>query len=370
MSKLHMSLAGEGRGHATRARTLVEELRRDHEVTLHTFGDAYSFLEPLYRGRTGVEVREIPGVGFRYGRDGRVDYVRTTLGALASLPELVRTTARLTRELETAGADLVVTDFEPLLPRAARRAGIPVVGVDHQSVLAHGDFRRLPRALRSHARFLGAFVDMWTPRPDVRVSSSFYTPAPKRGSEDVEFIGVLLRRAVREAKPVTGEHLVAYLRSGTSPSTIEALRHAPHEVRLYGLGDDVRGGALSPRPISESGFIDDLASCRALVTTAGNQLVGEALHLGKPVLGLPEPGNREQEFNGWFLSESGAGVSVPCASFNLAVLRSFLTSADAYARVARSLDVDGTARAIALIQDVLRSGSAEARSRDVRVATA
>ena len=54
-------------------------------------------------------------------------------------------------------------------------------------------------------------------------------------------------------------------------------------------------------------FIDDLAGCQAVVSTAGNQLVGEALHLGKPLLVIPEPRNFEQAVNGHFLEERGAG---------------------------------------------------------------
>lgn len=370
MANIHLSLAGEGRGHATRARTLVEGLRGRHTLTLHTFGDAHDFLEPLYRAARDVDVRAIPGLRFRYDRRGRVDYVRTTIAATRELPALVRTTRDLAAELRRDGADLVLSDFEPMLPRAARRAGVPFVAIDHQSVLRHGDFAAMPRSLRRTAGHLGRFVGSWMPTPDLQISSSFYRPHPRAGSEAVRFVGVLLRDVVRDVRPTQGEHVVAYVRKGTSDSTLDVLRAAPVEVRAYGLGDRPAGGALVPRPISEEGFAADLASCRALVTSAGNQLVGEALHLGKPVLALPERGNREQEINAWFLERSGAGIATPCATFTGAVLRSFLGSVPRYRRAAEALDVDGTTATFELVEAYLRPAWPDPIPAPLRAATA
>ncbi|MEM8710101.1 MAG: glycosyltransferase family protein [Planctomycetota bacterium] len=376
MVNIHISLAGEGRGHAARARTLIDHLRQRHRVVVHTFGDAYAFLKPLYEGTrrfrslTGrsrgperppyaVSVREIPGLRFAYGKSGKLDYVRTAARGLGLLGPLLRSTAQLKQTLIQEGADLVITDFEPTLPRAARRVGVPVVALDHQSAFSHGDFWSLPQHLARHARAIGQFVRLYTPAPDLQISSSFYEPKARRPllgpAQDVHFVGVLLRDAVRRALPVRGQYLLAYLRAGTSQSTIEALRKSPCEVRLYGIADVQSGGAIVSKAVSESGFVKDLAGCRAVVTTAGNQLLGEAIHLGKPVLAMPEPGNKEQEINGWFLERSGAGRTVPCHHFNADSLRSFLASERQYVHAGLRLDVDGTAQALELIESLIQT---------------
>ena len=372
MANVHISLAGEGRGHAARARTLIDSLRAHHRITVHTFGDAYDFLQPLYarterfapmRGAIeGVAVKRIPGLQFRYGPGGQLDYLRSTVAAARSLPSLAKTTRELASRLEADGADLVITDFEPTLPRAARLAGLPVIGLDHQSAFTHGDFGELPGPLRRHARLIGAVVRAWTPRPDLQISSSFYRPRPGRTAArragSVHFVGVLLREAVRAAMPTRGDHIVAYLRPGTRPEALEALRASHCEVRLYGVEGVRDGGSLAKRPVSEDGFISDLASCRAVVTTAGNQLLGEAIHLGKPILAMPEPGNREQEINGWFLGESGAGQVISCAQLSKEVLRSFLANERRYQKAGRDLDVDGTGRALELIEAAIHARQA------------
>jgi len=362
MSNIHFSLAGEGRGHAARARTLIDELRKKHSVTVHTFGDAYSFLSPLYAG-TDVGVEEIPGLRFCYDGRGRVDYLRSAASNVGVLLEIARAARRLRRRLERDSVDLVLTDFEPALPRAARAAGVPVLGVDHQSVLAYADLRDLPFHLRRHAAFLGAFVKRWTPRPTLRVSSSFYRPRLRPGAtEPVRFVGVLLREAVREAIPTEGDHLLAYVRKGTPAAALEVLRRAPLPVRVYGRADLAAGGAIQPMTVSERGFLDDLASCKGVVSTAGNQLVGEAIHLGKPVLAMPEPGNREQEINAWFLDRSGAGISLDFDHLSDRTLARFVEDLPRLHQRCLQLDVDGTRPTLDLVESAMAGALSGSRS--------
>lgn len=157
MANIHFSLAGGGRGHAARAKTLIEALRTDHRVTVYTFGDALDLLGPAYSG-TDVTIRRIEGACFACGASGSVDLVGTGLAGAGKVMRWRSDAFGLARTLEEEGADLVVTDFEPLLPQAARHVGIPTVGLDHQSAFAYGDFRELPRPLRRSAAAVGAFV--------------------------------------------------------------------------------------------------------------------------------------------------------------------------------------------------------------------
>lgn len=352
MANIHFSLAGEGRGHAARAKTVLEALSGRHSVTVHTFGDAHELLEPELRG-TGIELRRLPGARFHYGRRGRVDLLRTAQGNLEVLRAFPEALRGLEDQLRADAADLVISDFEPLLPRAARRAGVPVVALDHQSVLAHGDFRRLPRALRRHATWMGRFVRAWTGTADVAVSSSFYRPRRRAGADHVRFIGVLLRESVRRARPQDNGHLLAYVRRGTPSCVLDALAAQDREVRVYGSTLEGPRGSLVPRPVSTDGFAEDLRTCHAVVTSAGNQLVGEAIHLEKPVLAMPEPGNREQEINGWFLEDLGAGHVLDGAACDDAAIARFLADVPRLARRCAQLDVDGTPEALRHVEAAL-----------------
>ena len=63
MATIVYSLAGEGRGHATRVRTIVELLRAEHRFVIFAPGDAYDMLAPLYAG-SDVGVIRLPGLHF------------------------------------------------------------------------------------------------------------------------------------------------------------------------------------------------------------------------------------------------------------------------------------------------------------------
>jgi Glycosyl transferase family 1 len=103
MGTIFYGVSGEGRGHATRAVTLIEDLRVDHRVVLYAPGLAYEILEPYYRD-SEVEVRELPGLRFHYSAGRRLQYLKTgwrSLGYVAALPRLLASLERLARTRRT-----------------------------------------------------------------------------------------------------------------------------------------------------------------------------------------------------------------------------------------------------------------------------
>nr|AIA95492.1 CAZy families GT1 protein [uncultured Pirellula sp.] len=73
MAKIFYSMAGEGRGHAVRVRTLTELLRQDHELHLFASDEAFDFLSRFYSAE-GPDVRllRIPGLRFHYSGRGSI----------------------------------------------------------------------------------------------------------------------------------------------------------------------------------------------------------------------------------------------------------------------------------------------------------
>lgn len=323
MAKIFLSMSGEGRGHATRARAVVEALAGEHELTLFAPGDAFAFLWPLYSG-TDIRVERLPGLRFAYDAQHRLQYLGTMRLVMAYLRELRSTLDWLSGCIRRERPDLVITDFEPALPRAARRCGVPFLSLDHQHFLCAYDLSSLPRRLRWHAWYMRAVVSAYYSGQQETVVSSFYFPPLRPGSGRVTQVGVLLRPEVAATQPRSGGHLVAYWRRFVGDQVLRALADTGLDVRVYGLGARAAQQKLTFHPVSESRFLEDLAGCCGLISTAGNQLVGEALYLGKPVLALPERNNFEQEINAHFLRESGAGEAIAMAEFQSAHLHRFL----------------------------------------------
>jgi uncharacterized protein (TIGR00661 family) len=284
---------------------------------------AYDFLSQIYQN-TEVEVRRIPGLCFHYTVRRKLNYLKTGwygLLNLAGFPKLIR---RLQRDIESEQPDVIVTDFEPSLPYAARKFGVPFISLNHQHFLLTYDLRSLPKFLQLQAAFMAGFVKAFYRGQEHTIVSSFYFPPLRSQCQNVDQIGVLLRPEIIKATPETGNHIVAYLRRSVTPKVCEALAKCGREVRLYGLGKQPSYGSLKFFDIDVFRFIEDLATSRALISTAGNQLVGEALYLGKSVLAMPEPGNYEQQINAHFLQQSGAGLAHELEQLSAASIRSFL----------------------------------------------
>ncbi|TWU00379.1 MurG-like transferase [Botrimarina colliarenosi] len=359
MSLLYYSVMGEGRGHAARARAVVERLRDRHRVVLFTSHDALSFLKKHYDADPEVDVREIPGLKFHYTPAG-IDNLKTIRLGLAFWASMGRYTRRLDKVIESERPDLVITDFEPLAPRAARRAGVPILSLDHQHFLSTYDLSSLPRELRDWAWRMSWSIWAFGIRQERTVVSAFYKPPLRRGCEDIVQVGPLIRRAVAERQPTTGEHLLSYVRRATPQGVIDRLAGLPMPVRLYGLGVRPPQGSVTFCEINETTFVDDLASCDAVVAAAGNQLMGEALYFGKPVLALPERHHYEQRINATFVEQMGAGEQQILERLSSKDLANFLMRRETYREhlAATRPCQDGAAEAVGVIEAMLLKSDA------------
>jgi uncharacterized protein (TIGR00661 family) len=341
---------GYGRGHATRALSVLPELRRRHEIVLVAGGDAYDQLSPEH------EVVRIPTLHYEYA-DGKRSLSRTLGENMKHLADIVFSgpgygeVARLVRELRP---DAAICDAEPWLHTASARLGVPRISFDHFGVMA---YCRPPIPVRDRLR---SVRDVWAyralmGRPDRVIVSSFYDGGAR--NERIRFVGPLLRPEVLARQPSRGDHLLVYLNQGVrqlTPRVEAALRAADARVVIYGVagrtGDD---GNLSFQPPSNGPFLDHLASCRAVVSTAGNQLVGEAIYFRKPMLVFPE-NTVEQRLNAAHVRSLGIGALTTADTFAAADITSLLAREETYrsamARVAR----DGRAESLAAIEHFVR----------------
>jgi len=348
MAKIFYSVAGEGRGHATRVHAMVQMLRKQHEIVLFASDNSYEFLEPLYQ-HSEVRLERIPGLIFQYSPDRKVDYLRTshfTCQFIMGLPWLLNDIAQV---FEEVGPDLVITDFEPAVPRAAWRFDIPVVSLDHQHYLVTSDFSELPRYLQNQALFMGWCVDAYYTTQVETIVSSFFTPPLKPGCENITQIGVLLREEFFQTPAKEGDYLLVYWRKLSDPQLLEALKTIRQEVHIYGLGKLPDDGNLRFFPIQAQQFLEELAGCKALISTAGNQLIGEALHFRKPCFVLPEVNNYEQYINAFYLNKSGMGTWSELQQINSAQISAFLERLEDYRSHIEPEQAIGNSRALAAI---------------------
>ncbi len=354
MSTIFYSVMGEGRGHAARAGAVAERLRHRHRIVIHASYDALAFLRQLFEDVENVEVREIPGLKFHYVR-GRMNLTRTIAAGLHFKVELKRHVRAMAEAIQRDQPALAITDFEPILSRAARLAGCPLLSLDHQHFLIAYDLSSLPWKLRTYAAQMRPAIRMIVHGQQRTVVSAFYAPPLLPRYEHVVQVGPMLRPLVQQTQPRVGEHILCYLRSGTKPAVVDLLREIPRPVRVYGMGERPAAGNLRFLAVHQERFVADLASATAVIAAAGNQLLGEAMYFGKPFLALPEAKHYEQCINAHFLQSLGGGDWVVIERLDRTILHSFLDRIEDYrGRLAQNGALrDGVPRALAEIEVML-----------------
>ena len=332
MAKILFSVAGEGRGHAARVATMADRLKARHEVVILASHQAQEMLVGRYPDPIGrVRVRQIPGLRFEYSEQ-KLDLIRSTLGGLAFLAGVRRHVRNVEAIIDAEQPDLGVVDFEGLLPRAADRAGLPYISLSHQHFITAFDLSDLPARLwwKAWAMRPAIWLHHATQRETI-ISGFFEAPLRQCWKQlPVTVVGPLLRPEIRAARVSDRGHVLSYLRTSTPPAVFELLARLPRPVRIYGLGARPSAGNLSFHPFDEQAFVADLASSTAYLGAAGNQSLGEALHLGKPVLALPERKHFEQRINAHFIEAMGCGACCPLELATWPTFTNFFDNLETY----------------------------------------
>ncbi|MDX1545397.1 MAG: glycosyltransferase family protein [Rhodothermales bacterium] len=311
---------GEGRGHLTQALALRERLEAaGHRVAAVLAGCSRSRRAPtFFLDAFDVPVVCLDSPNFVTGRARRGIRWAATFGrALGRLPRYHAALRRLGAALDRYRPDVVVNFYEPLggLYYALHRPSVPMVCVAHQYLYLHPAHRfppgrRLPRlALRTFTR-LTAFGAAR------RLALSLYPLAPPPG-EAITVVPPLLRKALF-AQPQGAEEafFLVYLLNHGYAADVERW-HARHPgVPLHVFWDhpaaapvERRDPTLTFHRLDGTRFLELMARCRGLVTTAGFESVAEAMYLGKPVLAIPVEGHFEQFCNSRDAVRAGAGIA-------------------------------------------------------------
>lgn len=297
MAKIAYGLAGEGRGHCIRAIGLgLQLIEQGHEVRFFTSGDAL----PLLVERFGEQaVHHLPVPRFVYGRRGVA--IGRTLAKNAKFILMRRRVARpVVEALRPWSPDMVISDFEPVMPSAARTLDRPLVCFNSQHFASVCAMKKhLSLVHRVRAIPIALLARLFLGRADLTIVSKPFA-LPLRDKE-AHLVGPVLRNGLKEAvwEP-QGTHVLVYLRGTTDKildELFEGAKKAGLTVRLYGIHPSHAPSHVETKAFSEQGFMDDLRTADAVVSTAGSQLIGEVAHLGCTTVLVPEPGQIEQDIN-------------------------------------------------------------------------
>ena len=320
MARIVYGVSGEGSGHSSRAREILTHLlSKGHEIKVVSYDRGYRNLSSDFDQNKlaknefnshELEISEITGLTI-VSEDNKISPIRTLLENLKGLPDGIKS-FRTTRKMlfKRFKPDCVITDFEPTTAYLANYYNVPLISLDNQHRMRYMEYSR-PSEFAKDALVTEAVIRAMVPKPDVSLVTTFHLG--EVNNNHTFLFPPILRQNVLSLIPTTEEHILVYATSGFE-TLLDILKGFSQETFVvYGYDKDEQEGNIQFRSFSKTGFLDDLASCKAVIATAGFTLITESLHLAKPYLALPMKGQFEQVLNALMLDKHGYGK----ASFDL-----------------------------------------------------
>lgn len=283
---IHYYVHGRGRGHATRSRAVIETLRvAGHRVRVFAGEDARALFSEDH-----IPVRSMP------------------LGAGWSLPALLYDRISAARAaLRQDDARLVISDGDMPAMLAGRTAGLPTLALGHGLVFSHchpppgaprGAWFR--EAAKARLASIGAShcvaVNFAQLSPRTPRSTTLARPA----------LAVEGFSRATQGRLTADGPLLCYFRDGNGDGVAAAAAALGVPVVLFGGTQEAALAGVTRLPFSRTAFVEGLMRCRAVLSSAGSQLMSECLLYGVPQLALFRPEDDEQRLNAHMLQTVSA----------------------------------------------------------------
>lgn len=330
--KIVLGVCGFGFGHSTRQRPILEGLlARGHHVILITNDQSYQFFTHHY---PQVQLARVY-VPIMHTTPHGLDFLATASDPRNNLPEnnaaFWHACALIEREFTRP--DLVISDYDMVSAQLAYLFNAPLITLDQQSkFLGYAIPDIGPFTPAEHRMRLGYFF----PKARARFATSFFKVTdPPLPEYPVTIIPPIIGQDVkgRLNTPIPGQ-ITVYLSSAShiQQSLSELLTvFAAFPDYTFLCFTDESAAHLPPNvtlcPASRARFLDSLCQSAAVITTAGHNLITEALYLHLPMFLLPFD-HYEQQVNAHIITREKFGVA--SSHLTVANLRDFLNDLPAY----------------------------------------
>ena len=281
-------IQGTGHGHLSRAKELLPELSKYGSIDILMSGYNHNL------DVAGNVVFRKRGLSLIYDQNGSVSISETVKNI-----DLVRFVSDVTT-LSLDKYNLIISDFEPVTSWAAQAGMKKCVGISHQ---ASFHSTNVPRP--SHQSLLAEkMLEKFAP---AGFGLGFHY---RRYDHFIE--PPLIRKEIRELKPISGDHITVYLPS-YDHQTLENLFQPIGDIKWeifspYCHEPTTRSGHILIHPVDNERFLKSVESSLGVIAGAGFELSSEAMYLGKKLLVVPILNQYEQLCNATALAEMGVSV--------------------------------------------------------------
>jgi len=289
-------------------------LQQGHEVRVVGYDRSYAALKDEFN------CLEIEGLHI-VSRDNKVSVISTVLHNLRRGRRAMQRNRTLVRLFDDFKPDVVITDFEPATAWLANWRRIPLVSLDNQHRLRYMKFQ-VPMSLLLDKWVTRLIIALMIPRPTVSLATSLVLG--ESTNSHTRIYPPIVRQEVLDLHPQEHDFHLVYVTSAFE-SLITVLKAFPDKTfHVYGHHPVSQDQNIHYRAFSGQAFVDDLATCKSVIATAGFTLMSEAMCLEKPCLALPMTGQFEQQVNALFLERSGCGMNARRVSIEM--LQTFFAS--------------------------------------------
>ncbi|MES2730234.1 MAG: MJ1255/VC2487 family glycosyltransferase [Bacteroidota bacterium] len=298
---------GEGMGHATRSKVVIDHLLKEHNVQVVSSSRAYQFLSKAFPKR----VHEIKGLHFAY-KNAQVSKLGTFLLNLKSAPSnLLHNFTQYLLMDKSFKPDVIISDFESFTYFFAKQHRIPLISIDNMQVMDRCSLDiPIPADEKSNYSLAKSIVQVKVPGARHYFISSFFDAEIKK--KNTSLVPPIVRDAICQAKVTSGDHILVYQTSSSLSGIKQVLHQIPNlKFYVYGFNKDEEDKNVLFKKFSEEGFVNDLAGAKAVIANGGFSFISEAVYLQKPVYSFPLKNQFEQFMNAAYIDKLGYGRHFP-----------------------------------------------------------
>lgn len=301
--KILYGVPGEGMGHATRAKVILSHLIKSNELRIVSSDRAYQFLKKSFPDQT----YEIKGFHFSY-KDGVVSRSKTSIDIIKHAPENLITNFKKYKDLhDDFKPDIIISDFESFTYLYAKYHRVPIISIDNMQIIDRGKIDvKIPDSEKLNYKIAKAVVKAKLPNCNQYLISSFFNTKVKKKNSCL--IPPIIRKEILNAKREIKNHILIYQSSCSEKKMIDLLNELPDEkFLLYGFNKEEVHRNVSLKKFSETEFIDNFRTAKAVFCNGGYSFISEALFLNKPICTVPIKNQFEQYLNGAYIEKLGYG---------------------------------------------------------------
>lgn len=344
MARILYGVASEGFGHAARSKAVIEQLNKNNKIKVVTSAKAYSYLNKFF------DVEKIDYFKIIY-KENKVKKFLTLLNFLIMIPIIFAKIRKISKIMGDFKPDVVITDFENLVVYFAFLKNIPVISVGNHHIITEAHHKNIPVKYWFDELIIKIIIKLFIIKYDKNFISTFYDCKLKNNSSVL--IKPVLRKDILNAKTSNKNNILVYQTSKSNEKLIGELQKINQKFIVYGFHENKNLGNVVLKDFSENGFLNDLKSCKAVITNGGFNVITESLYLKKPILSIPVKKQFEQILNAIYLERLGYGMFAEETSKE--IIEEFIKKIPVYKNKLKNYEKYNNDEAIRKIEDAIKS---------------